>query len=526
MLDSITNLAYLLTMPFTSLAMFVSACVFYLLPTAIACRYLLWGTAKDSNGQLQPNRVLIRPRLAILEMPSWMTFKNDKNVAWKRVLETIALLPFLLLNSPFLLIWLLAGAVLLNLKVMAIVAVQKLWYRVWSSPYRYPYDSNGKAQQKQKQKQLQTNAASRSVAYDYQHMHRDRNYLLLKAGKEVLDTKLLNELIYLTGLLESIPWVAIQIANNVSLEVAVGGVSDANGQGWTAFSIASLLFSIASGVLTVARICYHRFFSRQERRRSKNRRICDVPVEIIVPWHRTSSRSSSGGVIDIADLQQEQPVFSSLASAGGDDDDAAMNVDIDIIGHIDVIENSGLRVGGGGEDEEENIDELSEGFYNRDIDAFYGYPATADDPVSPLHRLSDEDEGEYYSDGREDEEQDEDDGGRNRRDRDDIALWSRMASAPGDLPLNRTLTAAVKDDRRRRGMGSGRGSTAASDIGIIDDFEKISEVTLFDRADNNSDVSNAGIMRSQEKWATRRHRHHRHPHHHQLVFATDDNLEF
>ena len=137
---------------------------------------------------------------------------------------------------------------------------------------------------------MQTNAISRTVTYDYQHMHRDRNYLLLKASKEVLDTKLLNELIYLTGLLESIPWVAIQIANNVSLEAAVGGVPHANGQGWTAFSIASLLFSIASGILTVARICYYRFFSRQERsRRSKSRRICDVPVEIIVPWHRTSS---------------------------------------------------------------------------------------------------------------------------------------------------------------------------------------------------------------------------------------------
>ena len=76
---------------------------------------------------------------------------------------------------------------------------------------------------------MQTNAISRSVAYDYQHMYRYRNYLLLKASKEVLDTKLLNELIYLTGLLESIPWVAIQIANNVSLEAAVGVVPHANG---------------------------------------------------------------------------------------------------------------------------------------------------------------------------------------------------------------------------------------------------------------------------------------------------------
>lgn len=269
-LDTLTDLAYLLTVSFANLAVVVVACLCYLLPKFYFMRYLLWGTGSTNKQALVENhpRVFIRPRFPFWDMPSSLLF-SKYDVLYKYIVTLIVSFPYLIINCPFLLMWLLLGVFLFNIKVMAIVPIQKLWFYIWTHP-----------------------------SMEKQHYHR----MLLNSKKGVVDGKVLNESIYITALIETFPWIAIQVINNI----ATVGMSN-----WSPLAILSLVFSVSNAFLVFCRVCFYRCYKKRSR-------LIDAPIELSIAG------------ISILDVQQEAIAPLSMSSTTNNESiDSAGSVDND-----------------------------------------------------------------------------------------------------------------------------------------------------------------------------------------------------
>lgn len=224
--DNLTDVAFVLSTPFYNVALFIAFIVFLCLPGLFFFKTLLEKKAV--------------PRFYIVPMPKRLIFDKYDSL-YKTIVGCILLLPFLVLNSPVLLPWLIIGSLLYQSKAFAVRGVANLWIHIWTGDYW---------------------STSSSTDADMQKAHERRQKDLEFAKIHPIDEKVLNESINSHVAFETGPLVAVQFINN-SLS-----------NSWTPLAYFSMAFSIFNALSGLYRIVYYRFFLKI--------RMEDIPIDFRV----------------------------------------------------------------------------------------------------------------------------------------------------------------------------------------------------------------------------------------------------
>lgn len=118
--DNLTDVAFILSTPFFNVALFICFIVFLCLPGLFFFKTLLEMKAV--------------PRFYICPMPQRLLFEKYDSL-YKSIVGFILLLPFLFLNSPVLLPWLIIGSLLYQSKAFAVRGVANLWIDIWTGDF-------------------------------------------------------------------------------------------------------------------------------------------------------------------------------------------------------------------------------------------------------------------------------------------------------------------------------------------------------------------------------------------------------
>jgi hypothetical protein len=220
LIDSISDLAFIISQPFYSLGLFVPMCVFFCAPALFFFKTLLDRKAS--------------PRFYFVSMPQYLLFDKYDSL-YKSVLGIIILVPFLMLNSPFLLPWLVLGNILYSTKAFSIRPVANLWLSVWT----------GSAFAAEGSKLREALLQDRILAYE-----------------QPIDERVLNEALYSHALGETGPILVIQILNNLF------------SSSWTPLGLFSVAFSVFNALSAVYRLLFYRLYL--------GIKLSEIPVDLSV----------------------------------------------------------------------------------------------------------------------------------------------------------------------------------------------------------------------------------------------------
>jgi hypothetical protein len=116
-MDTFSDAVYLLSSPFVNDGLFYGAWVFFFSP-------LFWFLFEMRRKRLTCAWHFGAP-------PSWVFFEKYDSV-FNLIATCLMLIPFILLNSPWLFPWLLIGWFAYSTKLMAVKPVHDLWVNIWS----------------------------------------------------------------------------------------------------------------------------------------------------------------------------------------------------------------------------------------------------------------------------------------------------------------------------------------------------------------------------------------------------------
>ncbi len=186
-LDSFTDIAFILTAPFASLGLFIACTAVFLLPN-FTLFHLLW-----KRGALAPKLLVSVPegwRLSYMKNADNI-FKAIVNVL-AFVINTCIYIPFVVLNAPYLTVKALVGMHLFNTKILCIRTFCNWWLQWWTGSEDFNINT-------------------------------------------AVDVDILNESIYMEIIFETLPETVIQAYNNY--------LFDPNVLAWNYISLASLSFA-------------------------------------------------------------------------------------------------------------------------------------------------------------------------------------------------------------------------------------------------------------------------------------------
>lgn len=217
-MNTLTNLVYILSVFFHSLALFIPAVVLFALPGFLFIKFL-WLRG-------------IRAKFWTLPMPQCLFFESYTNV-WKFAFTALASIPFVVINLPFMIPTFFIGYVLYSLKALSITRVYNHWIYLYSGV---------------------------NVAHD----------LIVDQTKQpthatIFDKHVLNASIFEQIFFECVPLLVLQIINNLS----VFGTSSAYGYAYLPVVLSGI--NVITGIYS---LCYYRLY--------KKVKILDIPVKVSV----------------------------------------------------------------------------------------------------------------------------------------------------------------------------------------------------------------------------------------------------
>ena len=220
LIDSLSDLAFIISQRFYSIGLFVPMIVCFCLPGLF-----FFKTLADKHAS---------PRFYLVPMPSSLIF-DHYDTLYKLILGVLTLIPFLFLNSPLLLPWIVIGILLYSTKAFAVRPVSNLWLHIWTgdrwakegSPARERYDND-----------------------------------LALATLHPIDERVLNESLYSHILGETFPILVIQIINNL-----LSG-------SFTPLGLFSVAFSVFNALSGLYRILYFKLWLRIP--------LVSIPVDLTV----------------------------------------------------------------------------------------------------------------------------------------------------------------------------------------------------------------------------------------------------
>lgn len=218
--DNMTDLAFIISNPFYSVGLFVAMCIFYCLPGLFFFKTLM-----DKKAL---------PRFYICPMPARLIFDKYDSL-YKMIIGVVILAPYVIMNLPVLLPWLLIGNLLYSTKAFAVRPVANLWIHIWTGER---FSSEG--------------------SKDFAKYQREQDY----AELHPIDERVLNESLYSHIIGETFPILVIQFLNNT--------FSDA----WTPLGYFSIAFSIFNSMSGIYRIVYYKLYLRIP--------LVDIPVDFSV----------------------------------------------------------------------------------------------------------------------------------------------------------------------------------------------------------------------------------------------------
>ena len=218
--DSISDLAFIISQPFYSLGLFVPMVIFFCAPSLFFFKTLLDRKAS--------------PRFYLVEMPTYLIFDKYDSL-YKSILGIFVLIPFLLLNSPTLVPWVVLGCILYSTKAFSIRPIANLWLSVWTGAAFAPEGT----------KLREAHIQDRVLAHD-----------------QPIDEKILNESLYSHAFIETGPILVIQILNNLF------------SSSWTPLGLFSVAFSVFNALSCLYRVLYYRLYLRIK--------MSEIPVDLTV----------------------------------------------------------------------------------------------------------------------------------------------------------------------------------------------------------------------------------------------------
>ena len=203
-LDTLTSIAYIMTSNFYNYAIFGLVLASTIVNNLIFLKHL-W----DIGARLR----LFVPMPEVIILPKYDSL-------YKVLFTSVLSMPWLILNSWFIIPWLTFGFFLQSTKVFAIGGVANMWLKVWTG----------------------------SDKHQVSH---------------VIDVVVLNEAIYLQIVIESIPQLVLQLANNFLLK-----------QTWTGVQIFSIVLSGLNTLNVFYKLIYYKCYQKVS--------LAEIPVEIKV----------------------------------------------------------------------------------------------------------------------------------------------------------------------------------------------------------------------------------------------------
>jgi len=204
--DNMTDLAFLLTNAFYNTSLFICFIIFYCLPS-----FGLFNTLINKRAV---------PRFYLVPVPERLLFAEYDSL-YKVIVTFITLIPFVILNSPFLIPWTFLGCLLYNVKAFAFRPVSNLWTHVWTGAV---FAKEGTA------------------------LHEQRLRDIEDAAYKPVDDRVLNESLMAHILFETFPITAVQFINNFAANA------------WTPLGYFSIAFSLFNSCSGVYRIVYYRMY--------------------------------------------------------------------------------------------------------------------------------------------------------------------------------------------------------------------------------------------------------------------------
>ena len=204
-MDSLTDLAYLLSESFYNWNILIIAVTCFIAPNFVFCQIL-------HRKNIQP---FLYTHFWRIKIPTMLKFEEVDNIfkfVYTLVLYVLFLLPNLVLNTPtfvFSIVWFCFGLLLFATKAFAVCKVANFWVRYWT--------------------------------WDESH---DRYF----EGKIVVD--ILNESIYTEILYETLPQIILQVINNMLVEQ------------WTLISIISTTISGIDMINGVYRFIFYKVYRK------------------------------------------------------------------------------------------------------------------------------------------------------------------------------------------------------------------------------------------------------------------------
>ena len=204
-MDSLTDLAYLLSESFYNWNILIIAVTCFIAPNFVFCQILY-------RKNIQP---FLYTHFWRIKIPNFLKFEEVDNIfkfVYTLVLYIVFLLPNLVLNAPtfvFSIVWFCFGLLLFATKAFAVCKVANFWVRFWT--------------------------------WDESH---DRYF----EGKIVVD--ILNESIYTEILYETLPQIVLQVINNMLVEQ------------WTLISIISTIISGIDMINGVYRFIFYKVYRK------------------------------------------------------------------------------------------------------------------------------------------------------------------------------------------------------------------------------------------------------------------------
>jgi len=168
-IDNLTDLAFLLSNEFYSPLVMILFALFFCSPGLFFYKTLI---DKDAH-----------PKFYICPMPKCLLWE-EYNSLYKVLVGSIILIPFIVLNSPFLFTWLLVGNLLFATKAFAVRPVANLWLHIWTGR-RFAAEGTPEAEERDKD--------------------------LAFAKENPIDAKVLNESLLSHFIGETLPILVIQV---------------------------------------------------------------------------------------------------------------------------------------------------------------------------------------------------------------------------------------------------------------------------------------------------------------------------
>ena len=203
-LDTLTDIAYVMTSNFYNYAIFALVLALVIVPNFYFLKHL-W---------------VVGARLRLfIPMPKFIILQKYDTL-FKILFTTILSIPWLILNSWFIIPWLIFGFFLHSTKVFSIGGVSNMWLQVWTGTDKY------------------------NVTH-------------------VIDVEVLNESIYFEILVETMPQLILQLSNNILLK-----------QPWTGVQIFSVLLSGLNALNVLYKLIYYKCYKKMD--------LAEIPVEVKV----------------------------------------------------------------------------------------------------------------------------------------------------------------------------------------------------------------------------------------------------